>query len=110
MKAWQCLVPSSLLPTRQEHRCVGCSVVTSCACTVLFQVQHNAEVLGTRPRYRMRSRDDDDGEDDDAALWDVMILDEVCATMLLLLNLTSIGKSEGISWMGSRGDLRSVCL
>ena len=41
-----------------------------------LQVQHNADVLGTRPRYRMRSRDGE-GEDDDAALWDIMILDEV---------------------------------
>ena len=46
------------------------------ASAVRPQVQHNADVLGTRPRYRMRSRDGE-GEDDDAALWDIMILDEV---------------------------------
>ena len=53
------------------------------------QVQHNADVLGTRPRYRMRSRDGDGGEDDDAALWDVMILDEVRTAKLYHLQRVS---------------------
>lgn len=40
------------------------------------QVQHNASILGTRPRsYRLTA--DEDPDDEDAALWDVMILDEV---------------------------------
>lgn len=40
------------------------------------QVQHNASLLGTRPRsYRPSA--DEDSDDEDAALWDVMILDEV---------------------------------
>lgn len=66
------------------------------------QVQHNADVLGTRPRFRMRSRDGDEGEDDDAALWDIMILDEArtadpSSIISIVLNCTQNSLRENMN-------------